>query len=374
MEKEITIPQATDIQITSEVKLLADTIRNEIEEGKERAINAMEQEKRQIYWNIGKHIKEHLLQNKGREDYGTYTISQLAKELNLSRTLLYDSVHLYEEYPNIVHSSGQLTWTHMRVLVNVPEKQARKQFEAKIVEEKLSVSELKKLVQNEKTSQKQSEEPQIEDQDNQTEIGAEEQIQEQILQTNRGEPFIYRLQKLQGKTMVDLGFMTYVESPYQEVKIGRPTKDNLVRVEKSVRIEKSARVEKSEQEYKFTNMDKGVTPHYTYKAYVIEVIDGDTIWANIDLGFSTWTIQKLRLRGINAKELETAEGQSAKEYIEARLNQCKFIAVKTYWRDKFSRYLADVFYIKREVDIAKVAQDGEFLNQELLDQGLAVKY
>lgn len=168
--------------------------------------------------------------------------------------------------------------------------------------------------------------------------------------------------------MVDLGFMTYVESPYQEVRTGRPTKDNVVRVEKS------ARVEKSEQDYQFTNMDKGVAPYYTYKAYVIEVIDGDTIWVNIDLGFSTWTKQKLRLKGINAKELETAEGQNAKEYIEARLNQCKFIAVKTYWRDKYTRYLADIFYIKRETDINKVAQEGAFLNQELLDEGLAIKY
>lgn len=368
MKNEITIPQTTDVQITPEVQHLADTIRDEIEEGKERAINAMEQEKRQIYWNIGKHIKEHLLQNDDREDYGAYTISLLAKELNLSRTLLYDSVHLYEEYPNIVHTCGQLTWSHMRVLVNVSEKQARQQFETKIIEEKLSVRDFKKLVQNEKTPQKQPEEPQIEEPDSQAETEPEEQIEKPVLNTKRGEPFVYRLQKLQGKTMVDLGFMTYVESPHQEVRTGRPTKDNVVRVEKS------ARIEKSERDYQFTNMDKGVAPYYTYKAYVIEVIDGDTIWVNIDLGFSTWTKQKLRLKGINAKELETAEGQNAKEYIEARLNQCKFIAVKTYWRDKYTRYLADIFYIKRETDINKVAQEGAFLNQELLDEGLAVKY
>lgn len=205
MKNEITIPQTTAVQITPEVQHLADTIRDEIEEGKERATNAMEQEKRQIYWNIGKHIKEHLLQNDDREDYGAYTISLLAKELNLSRTLLYDSVHLYEEYPNIVHTCGQLTWSHMRVLVNVSEKQARQQFETKIIEEKLSVRDFKKLVQNEKTPQKQPEEPQIEEPDSQAETEPEEQIEKPVLNTKRGEPFVYRLQKLQGKTMVDLG-------------------------------------------------------------------------------------------------------------------------------------------------------------------------
>ncbi len=362
MKNEITITQTPSIELTPEVQTLADTIRNEIEEGKERAINAMEQEKRQIYWNIGKHIKDHLLQNEDRAEYGDSLIIQLAGELKLSKTLLYDSVHLYEEYPNIFHSSGKLTWTHFRVLIHVPEKQARQEFEAKIVEESLSVSELKKLLQNEKKPQKEPEEPQIEEPENQEEIASEEQIQKPVLNTKRGQPYVYRIQKVQEKAMVDLGFMTYVESPYQEVKTGRPLKENIVQVEKN------------QQEYQFTNMDKGVAPHYTYKAYVIEVIDGDTIWVNIDLGFSTWTKQKLRLRGINAKEIESTQGQQAKEYIEARLNQCKFIAVKTYWRDKFSRYLADLFYIKRETDIYKVAEGGEFLNQELLDKGLAIIY
>ena len=67
MKNELTTPQ-----LTLAVQTLAETIRNEIEAGKERAYLAMEQEKRLTYWNVGKHIKEHLLQNEGREDYATY--------------------------------------------------------------------------------------------------------------------------------------------------------------------------------------------------------------------------------------------------------------------------------------------------------------
>lgn len=44
---------------------------------------------------------------------------------------------------------------------------------------------------------------------------------------------------------------------------------------------------------------------YTCKAYVTKIIDGDTIWMNIDLGFKTWIIHKIRLRGIAILEIST---------------------------------------------------------------------
>ena len=44
---------------------------------------------------------------------------------------------------------------------------------------------------------------------------------------------------------------------------------------------------------------------YRYNAKVVRVYDGDTIWADIDLGFYTWRMnEKLRLIGIDAPELK----------------------------------------------------------------------
>ncbi len=60
--------------------------------------------------------------------------------------------------------------------------------------------------------------------------------------------------------------------------------------------------------------------------------------------------------------------------MESRLKRCKFIAIKTYWRDKFTRYLADIFYIQREDDFNKIVRDGRFMNQLLLDEELAVRF
>ena len=41
---------------------------------------------------------------------------------------------------------------------------------------------------------------------------------------------------------------------------------------------------------------------YCYRCMIEEVIDGDTVWAIIDLGFDTIVRQKLRLRGIDAPD------------------------------------------------------------------------
>ncbi len=348
MKTEIATPELTtilEVTTTPEIQLLVDTIRTEIDQGKQRAIQAMEQEKRLTYWNVGKHIKQHLLQNEEREDYATYIIPQLSKELDISRSVLYDSVQFFEQYPNIVPARGQLTWSHIRVLLHVPEKQARQAFEQKVIEQKLSSKDLQKLVKSDKNSTNQA--------------------GKTALQTSRDKPYVYRFKQIQKQTMIDLGFRFYIQSPFTEAKLSRSP-----RTQKTDVIQ----IEKTNDKYQMVNIGKGSVPHYTYKAYVIEVIDGDTIWVNIDLGFNNWTTQKLRLKGINTKELETAQGQSAKEYMESRLKGCKFIAVKTYWRDKFTRYLVDIFYQKRETDFNKVIESGKFLNQELLDQNLAVKY
>ncbi len=350
LHKVITTLQVTttpEITTTPEVKLLIQTIRTEIDQGKQRAIQAMEQEKRLTYWNVGKHIKQHLLQNQGREDYGKYVISQLAKELSLSSNLLYDSVRFYDAYPKIVHAHAQLSWSHIRMLVHVADKQARQAFEQKVIAEKLSSKELQKLVKNDKISTNHTEKT--------------------VLNTSRDKPYVYRFKKIQKQTMLDLGFMFYIQNPFAEPKTKSSTPP---RTRKTDVIQ----IEKTNDKYQLVNLGNGSVPHYTYKAYVIEVIDGDTIWVNIDLGFNNWTTQKLRFKGINTKTIETAEGQSAKEYIESRLKGCKFIAVKTYWRDKFTRYLVDIFYKKKETDFIKVIESGKFLNQELLDKGLAVKY
>jgi endonuclease YncB( thermonuclease family) len=110
---------------------------------------------------------------------------------------------------------------------------------------------------------------------------------------------------------------------------------------------------------------------YTYAARVVKVIDGDTLKVEAKLGETAWIRKKLRLRRINAPEINTPEGRKAKEFIVKRLKGCPRIVIKTYSTDIYDRYLVDVFYIEGCDDPAKIALEGKLLNQDLLDEGLA---
>ena len=109
---------------------------------------------------------------------------------------------------------------------------------------------------------------------------------------------------------------------------------------------------------------------YTFKAKAQTFYDADTFWVDVDLGFRNWGEQKLRLRGIDAKELG-AGGEKAARYVKKVLSPVPFIVITLSGRDNFGRPLADVFYLPGTDEREKVLRDGKFLNQELLDLGLA---
>jgi endonuclease YncB( thermonuclease family) len=108
---------------------------------------------------------------------------------------------------------------------------------------------------------------------------------------------------------------------------------------------------------------------HTYKAYLEKVVDGDTLIVNIDLGFSLFSEQILRLRGLDAPEIETKEGIASKKFLETTLSDVKFLLIKTYSRDMYDRKLVDVFYLPNEEDEETVIQRGIFLNREILEKG-----
>jgi endonuclease YncB( thermonuclease family) len=113
---------------------------------------------------------------------------------------------------------------------------------------------------------------------------------------------------------------------------------------------------------------------YTYSAIVQSVVDGDTLWVFVDLGFRSWTCQKLRLRGIDAPELATEAGKRCREFVAGALRDAPSIAVKTTRPDKYGRYLADIYYLSGERDGQAIVDNGVFLNGELLERGLATAF
>jgi micrococcal nuclease len=123
-----------------------------------------------------------------------------------------------------------------------------------------------------------------------------------------------------------------------------------------------SRIEKGE--FVLFKSQRTTSDLHTYRAYLDYVIDGDTVVFYVDLGFRTYSRQKLRLRGIDTPELKTPEGEKAKVFVQEMLKKAKLITIKTYRKDKYDRYLADIFVGSKEI----------FLNQKLLDEKLAVAY
>ena len=111
---------------------------------------------------------------------------------------------------------------------------------------------------------------------------------------------------------------------------------------------------------------------YTYKITVDRVVDGDTIDANIDLGFDVSVKKRIRFMGINAPESRTrnaeekVKGLAAKERVKGLLVDAETITVKSHGVGKFGRCLGELILTQAGEDIN--------LNKLLISEGHAVEY
>src|SRR3989344_5294930 len=120
-----------------------------------------------------------------------------------------------------------------------------------------------------------------------------------------------------------------------------------------------------EEGYSVHTTKRSESDLFTYKAFIERVVDGDTVIVKIDLGFETRIREYLRLRGIDAPEMDSAEGKRAREFVIKELGKVGHVILTSTRSDKYGRYLADVFY---------GPGDGQYLNQRLLDEGHAESY
>ena len=116
---------------------------------------------------------------------------------------------------------------------------------------------------------------------------------------------------------------------------------------------------------------------YNYKISVLKVVDGDTIDAEIDLGFDIKVKKRVRFMGINAPESRTrdleekAKGLAAKDRVKALLEGCKNIQLHSHGIGKFGRCLGEIFL--DTVD-GQEKLTVESLNELLKNEGHAVEY
>lgn len=308
---------------------LISAIRKAKVESRERIEELVEQEKVREAWEIGKLIDAHVLQHKARAEYDKHVVERLAADLGESRTELYFMLQFARTYP-MIRPARKLSWSHYQALLSINDSKEREKLAEQVERESWGRDRLREEVRRRKRMRGQA---------NEKEPVAE------ILTAELGTPGTYKIVKAtigsyQNQPVIDLGFSNYYrphgkfkfrEGEYVTEKNGKP------------------------QKVKDVN-DRHL---FTYQAFVIHVIDGDTFSAVIELGFGFTTVQTLRLRGLDAPEIVSAEGREAKEFLEKTMPQSSDILIRTHRSDKYDRYLADVFV------------NGEYLNQKLVEQEFA---
>ena len=305
----------------------------------------------ETYWKIGKFIHDHLLENKERADYGSRLFELLAEDVDRDASTLQKMLRFYRAYP-ILADRPELTWSHYRVLSSVQDEEERKKLEKQIIDKDWDSTDLEEYLRKRREFKKN-----LDDKD-----GPAAQ-----LPFTRGKLNVCRLVSTAAGEgfLLDLGFR--IRREFSEAKALRLKENDCVEIIK----EDGKWILKKIVE---THCDASLL--FTYQAQIVKVVDGDTLKVNIDAGFGIFVEQKLRLKGIDCPEIDTEEGQKAKRFVQSRLNKLNFIIIKTHKdsTDKYDRYLADIFYLPEESDPSKAAQQGSYLNQDLLNERLAVVY
>ena len=325
---------------------LVSSIKKEIASGIVDVQKMVDQKRKATYWNIGALISSHILKGASRPGYGVRLYARIGEELNIHPRTISQMVQFYNNYP-VKPVNKQLTFSHYAVLLRIKDKRKRLMFEKKTVTLNLTVEQLREILKQEAINLKN------------TDI-----VSCGKLKVVRGKLFTYRTKEIKNvhvlgiKIEIDLGFDISIDKPKAtliKLSRGKIIVSNKIKKEYILEIKKA----------------RPTQDLYTYVAYIERVIDADTIIAKIDCGFGVRIRQRLRFRGIDAPEMKTMAGEKAKAFVLERLKVLSFVVIKTYGSDKYDRYLADIFYFPKERDPHVVASEGKYLNQELLDQGLA---
>ena len=352
-------------------------VRKEMETGRRGLETAYRRQVVVTHWNIGR-ILSGVMPDEKPSAANAAVMKRLAKDFGRPNGFFYSLLKFYRYYPRLPKTD--LTWVHYLHLLGVDDAQKRRALELKVIADGISTNRLKTMLAKPPRPMRLPS----------AEAGR--------LTFERGRLYHYeavanpRFPVGEGRVLADIGF-----SIEREVPAAAGTVFHTGYVLRAVKKDEAYTV-------KISTQDK--TRLYTYAAYCERVIDGDTVLARVDLGFRTWITQKLRLRGIDCPERTTSLGEKALRFVRDRLKDCgNRMVVKTYKDDKYGRMLADVFYASRhpesamritegrtkdlkkrsnnntshvprptsyvETDPETVAEKGTYLNQQLLDEGLA---
>ena len=336
---------------------LLGNVKKILSEGKERAQFTVELERVRTYWEAGGVLKAHL-QDRDTQ-YGDQVLEKLSVDVGLSVSIVYDMVRLRERFVNFP-TWGKLGWSHYRRLLPVDSDAVLRSYLREAEKKAWSVRDLDVALKAD---------PRVKGTTASEEPGAEggkparpAMVAEKRLSAKRGDLYLYRVKQKKKRLVLDLGFKKFRRLPKRVAKGFKP--GDTVRSIQDDGVRGGYRYEMAEKRKRF----------YSYRAEVEKIIDGDTVWATVDLGFAYLTDEKLRLRAIDTPELKTEGGKRAKDYLEGILEEADEFVVTTTKVDLYDRYLTDIFVAPGEADMQAVANEGRYINRELIEEGFARRW
>ncbi len=297
-----------------------------------------EEAKVRTYWETGRLIQEHLLIHKERAKYGGQVVPKLAEDLGISDRVLYHCVQFARTFP-ILTARSEFTWAHYRALLQIEDKTQRKKIEAEAAKNGWTSRQLEERIRPINLLKA-----------NNNEDAVERVPTAKPLVSKRGTVGVYRVIAGEEILSVDLGFTSYLDLT-EEQAVGL----------------QGGRLIRLDAKGKFLPAEDAKTSElFTYRAEVIRVVDGDTLWMKIYLRPRHWLKEKLRLRALDCPEMDTPEGKAAKRFVETLVAQAVSVTITTTKPDKYDRYLSDIFL---------ESESGEeiFLNNALLQNGHAIR-
>lgn len=148
MSKEIVKSESNEQQLFTELAVL-------IEQSKKQVVAQVNSILTLTYWQVGKKINEHILQNK-RAEYGKQIVTPVATQLvekygrgfnekNLRRMMQFADV--FPDFEIVVTLSRQLSWSHFVELIPIKNQEKQTYYAQKIAEEKWSIRQTRKQIE-----------------------------------------------------------------------------------------------------------------------------------------------------------------------------------------------------------------------------------
>jgi endonuclease YncB( thermonuclease family) len=265
--------------------------------------------------------------------YGRRLIPELCKQLKQkypeapgTRVIQYMRKFPRVYRPDQIHP--ELSWSHYCVLLSIEDDQLRRTIEQQAIDEKLTRSALRQLAS--------------------------------MVSQNRSSRQPFPLTPRAGRINVArIVFTGASDSPVLDVGFGVEVSPSGAALRKLKQLPPGAFVQRT-SDNRFHPITCEPGERYCYRGTPVDIIDGDTVKFRLTLTPDISIVERLRLRGIDAMEIDTKEGQRAKRALQRMLKDQTQLTVYTYHHDRYGRYIADL-----------ITKDGTYINRQLVEKGHA---